>query len=158
MVSNFPALFPFHGDWSRYVEDLYAIYQDELVHGGLEFRDFPVKTQYRPPSLGKGYGFWHVISDGPEEEGRIPDLRRCERIRWIAWMIRNVDTDARISWWRNKRGANTHIVLWMETEDFVVVLAERQGYYLLKTAYCLKAHRRKSFEKERAAFRQAENG
>ena len=99
-----------------------------------------------------------IGEDGPEEDGRLPDLRRCEKIRWIAWMIRNADTDARISWWQNRRGANTHIVIWMEAEEFVVVLAERQGYYLLRTAYCPQSHRRKAFEKEREEFRRAKNG
>ena len=49
-------------------------------------------------------------------------------------MIANAETDTEISWWKNKRKNNTHVVIWHEAENFVVVLAERSGYYLLKSA------------------------
>ena len=107
---SLPELFLFHGNWQEYVDALYAIYEKEIVWGNLTFNGMPVKSQYRPPTDNKGYGFWHVISDGPVETDRIPDLRRCERIRWIAWAINNVDTDQRIKCWKNRRGRDIHIV------------------------------------------------
>jgi len=155
---DLPELVYFHGDWAEYIEKLYTIYEQEIVYGDLKFKGLPVKCQYRPPSQGKGYGFWHVISNGPVEDERIPDLRRCERIRWISWFIRNVGHEPRISWWQNRRGSNTHVVIWIEEEDFAVILAKRSKYYLLKTAYCVTPHRRKTFKKEREKFWQAQNG
>ena len=157
-MTALPDLVLFGGDWNQYVEELYAVYLDDIVNSGLRFQGLPVKSQYRPPSLGKGYGFWHVISDGSTEEDRIPDFRRCERIRWISWLIQNADQDPRISWWENKRGHNTHVVIWIEEEEFVVVLAKRREYYLLKTAYCPKPHRSRTFKKEREKFQRTENG
>lgn len=155
---SLPDLFVFHGDWNRYVEELYAIYLEKIVHSGLMFKGLPVKSQYRPPSHGKGYGFWHVISDGSSEENRIPDFRRCERIRWISWLIENAASDPRISWWENRRGRNTHVVIWIEEEMFVVVLAKRRDYYLLRTAYCPEPHRARTFKRERERFIQSQNG
>jgi len=151
---DLPELVYFHGDWDRYVEELYEIYMREIVNGGLTFKGFPVKCQYRPSALGKGYGFWHVISDGSVEEDRIPDLRRCERIKWISWLIQNVENDSRITWWQNKRGSNPHVVIWIEAEDFAVILAKRSKYYLLKTAYCVSKRRKKTFQKERKRYWQ----
>jgi hypothetical protein len=160
VTTPLPELLTFSGNWPEYVETLYNIYQKQIVQGNLHFLNIPVKTQYRPPSDGKGFGFWHVISEGPEEAERVPDFRRCERIRWIAWAIENVENDPRISWWKNKRGRNTHIVLWIEEEDFAVILAERKGYYLLKTSYCIEEHRRKSMKKDRERYERekARNG
>ena len=152
VTMELPDLFLFHGDWARYIEELYRIYLDEIVNGDLIFQGLPIKCQFRPESKGKGYGFWHVISDGPAEDERLPDLRRCERIQWISWIIRGAGHDSRISWWENKRGRSTNVVLWLEKEDFAVILAKRSRYYLLKTAYCLKPHRRKTFRKEKEAF------
>jgi hypothetical protein len=149
---DLPPLVLFHGDWDRYVEELYDIYMREVVKGHLTFRGLPVKCQYRPSSKGKGYGFWHVISNGPIEEDRVPDLRRCERIKWIPWLIRNVGRDPRISWWCNKRGSNTHVVIWIEEEGFAVIFAKRSKYYLLKTAYCVTQHRKSIFQKEREQY------
>lgn len=156
---DLPELFPFHGDWNTYVEQLYEIYLDEIVYSGVTFRGWPVKSRYEPPTYGKGYGFWHVISDGPMEADRLPDLRRCERIRWVSWIIRMADSDDRIKWWENKRGNSTHAVLWLESHEFTVILAKRRNYYLLKTAYNVTApHRKKSFRKEYERFWDRKKG
>lgn len=148
-----PELLPFQGDWPSYEDELYRVFVAEVVRSGLTFRGQRVSCQYRPPTRGKHFGFWHLISEGEKEEDRVPDLRRCERLRWVPWVIRNADSDARVSWWENQRGSNTHVVLWFEEEDFVVVLAKRADYYLLRTAYCVEnAHRRKGLQRERDAF------
>lgn len=155
---SLPDLFPFHGDWPRYEDELYAIYLETIVRSGITFRGWPVKAQYRPPTKNKGYGFWHLISEGEREDDRIPDMRRCERIRWVAWLIDNAESHVDLSWWGNARGSSRHIVIWHEQENFAVVLAQRNDYFLLKTAYWVKQRRRKDFEREREAFRKAKNG
>jgi len=138
-----------HGnDWETYLEALYRAYLDEVVNAGIAFRGLPLRVQFRPITHGKGFGFWHLISEGKVEEERTPDLRRCERIRWIPWMIRSAESTDDILWWENKRDHNTHVVLWLREENFVVILAKRHDYYLLKSAYTLKPHRAKAFEKE----------
>lgn len=138
----------FGNDWDSYLEALYRIYLDEIVNSGLTFQGFPLRVQFRPMTHGKGFGFRHLISKGESEDERTPDLRRCERIRWIAWIIRNSASNNDIIWWENRRKSNTHTVLWFQRENFVVILAKRQNYYLLKSAYNLAPHRAKVFEKE----------
>lgn len=162
-MSQPPELMPFAGDWASYEEAIYAVYLDSVVRGGLRFQGAPIKAQFRPETRGKGFSFWHLISEAPDrdnrnEDDRIPDLDRCARIRWVAWCIRNAESDG-FSWWENRRKSETHVVIWAEAHDFAVVLAKRQTrdgprYYLLKTAYCLKPHRRASFARERDAFWQ----
>jgi hypothetical protein len=149
---SLPELFPFHGEWSRYEEELYTIYLETIIQSRLIFHGLPVRAKYAPPTKSKGYTFWHLISEGEREEERIPDPRRCERIRWVAWLIQNGTSHKDVSWWENKRGSNTHIVIWHEQENFAVVLAQRNGYFLLKTAYWVKHYRRKDFEREREDF------
>ena len=144
-----PDLMPLQGEWADYVDSIYQVYVEQVANGGLTFNSLRITCQFRPESQGKHFGFWHVISEGESEEDRLPDLRRCERIAWIAYLIANIETDADITWWENKRGANTHLVIWHEAENFVVILAARNGYYLLKSAYCPESHRAKTFIKER---------
>lgn len=127
---SLPELFPFHGDWDRYEDELYEIYLETVVRSGLTFGGLPVRSKYRPPTKNKGYGFWHLISEGEREEERTPDIRRCERIRWVSWLVRNALSDPDITWWENDRWGNTHIVIWHENENFAVVLAKRSGYVL----------------------------
>lgn len=150
-----------YAGWEEYEDAIYAVYLDSVAHAGLTFRGCPVKVRYNPPSKHKGYGFWHLISEAPSqanrnEDDRIPDLSRCERVAWVAWCIRNADAEG-FSWWENERKGETHVVIWAEEHDFAVVLAKRhtpQGprFYLLKTAYCLRPHRIRTFEKERDAW------
>ncbi|WHZ21498.1 MAG: hypothetical protein OJF47_000610 [Nitrospira sp.] len=155
---SLPELFPFHGDWDRYEDELYEIYLETVVRSGLTFGGLPVRSKYRPPTKNKGYGFWHLISEGEREEERTPDIRRCERIRWVSWLVRNALSDSDITWWENDRWGNTHIVIWHENENFAVVLAKRSGYVLLKTAYWVKPYRRKDFEREREEYWRSQKG
>ena len=152
---SLPDLFSFPGDWSSYENELYEIYMDTLVRIPTVFRGLPVNTQYRPASKGKGFGFWHIISEGAVEDDRLPDIKRCARIRWIAWLISNAETNPLISWWENQRGSSTHVVIWIESEDFAVILAKRNDYYLLKSAYWVKSGRKQDFLQEREAYLKA---
>lgn len=144
-----PVIVPFTGIWAEYVEAIYQVYVESVVDADLSFKGLRISCQYRPESQGKHFGFWHVISEGDVEDDRLPDLRRCERITWVAYLIANAENEPDISWWENKRGRDTHVVIWHQAENFVVILAERNGYYLLKTAYCPKSKRVKDFIKER---------
>lgn len=149
---SLPPLFPFSGDWARYEDELHAIYLETIVRTNLTFNGLPVKSQFRPETNGKGFSFWHIISEGPTEEDRTPDLKRCARIRWIGWIITHAKNHADLSWWKNRRGRNTHVVIWHEKEGFAVILAKRNNYYLIKSAYWVKSRRADDFRRERAAF------
>lgn len=164
-MSQSPELLPFGGEWEAYQDSVYEAFLQTFVRADVRFSGWRVKAQYRPETRGKGFSFWHVISEAPSrdnrnEDDRIPDLHRCERIRWIGWTIEQAQRgEAGFSWWENTRRRETRVVIWAESRDFAVVLAKRRGYYLLKTAYCdLKPHRRRSFERERDTFWQARKG
>ena len=151
---SLPEIYEFHGEWSSYVEELYDIYLDDIVNNtSLTFDNLPIRTRFKPMTDGKGFGFWHIISDGEEEDERVPDMRRCECLPWVSYCISQASQPpAPIHWWKNKRGSNTHLVILHEVDGFVVVLAERTGYYLLKTAYFPKSYRLKSMKKERDKY------
>ena len=158
-------LFENYPDWNAYEDALYAAYLQSVAHAGLTFCGDLVKVRFRPEAKRKGYGFWHLISEAPEqanrnEEERIPDLRRCERVRWVAWCIQNADAPG-FSWWENLRWGETHVVIWAEAHDYAVFLAKRKTedgfrFYLLKTAYCLRKRNVDKFRKERDAWRDAQ--
>lgn len=148
-----PPLLLFRGDWERYVEVLYQVYLDEVVNGNLTFMQFSVRCRYDMTAKEKGHGFWHLIQEGPEEENRVPDLKRCERIHWVSWMIRQVGSDPRITWWEEKRGTGADVLIWLEELEYVVVLSRRRRYFLLKTAYCTdKPHKKAALLKKRAEY------
>ncbi|HEX8043210.1 hypothetical protein [Candidatus Deferrimicrobium sp.] len=150
---DFPDIFPFHGNWQTYVEELYTIYINEIVNINLSYDGFPIRFRFHPLTRGKGYGFWHIIQEGSIEEEREPDLRRCERIRWISWIIRNANNNAVISIWEETRGTETNVILWIEEKNYLVILEKRYGYYLLKTAYYTeRRHKIETLKKNRDAY------
>ena len=161
-----PDLMPWNGsDWEVYENAIYEVYLETVAHAGLRFRGDPVSVRFKPPSNQKGYGFWHLISEAPDqanrnEDDRIPNLRRCERVRWVAWCLQNAVAPG-FSWWENQRGRDTHVVVWAEEHDYAVFLAKhtpKNGscYYLLKTAYCLYPRNIRNFVKERDAWLKAQ--
>jgi hypothetical protein len=154
-------LFSGYSHWADYEDAIYAVYLQTVAHAQLTFLGAPVKVRFIPTTKHKGYGFWHLISEAPEqdhrnEDDRIPDMRRCERVRWVAWCIQNAGTPG-FSWWENERKGQTHVVIWAEEHDYAVMLGKRNTaegvrFYLLKTAYCLRSHNVRRFAKERDAY------
>lgn len=140
------------GNWSAYLETIYQCYLDDVVNAKLHYNKLPIKFQFRPMHEGKGFAFWHTISEGDKEENRTADLRRCERISWIAWIVKYASISNLITSWENKRGNNHHVVLFCEAESYVVILAKRNGYYLFKTAYVTTPQRKKQLIRERNEY------
>lgn len=149
-----PELLEFAGDWNAFVDAVYARFVEDLVQHQTHFRGVRVGVRHHPASCGKGHGFWHCVSEGGLEDARTPDLERCRRITWIRAIVENA-TRPEVQHWTNQRGGETRHLLWFR-EEYLVVLAERQGYYLLKTAYPTnREHTKRKLRKERD---QAKNG
>lgn len=142
------------GDTTAYLEAVYQHYFTQVVSGNLIYNGLPIKCQFRPSHNGKGFAFWHAISKGQNEDEREIDFRRCERICWIAWVIQNISLTANnsLTCWENKRGANTHVVLFFEKESYVVILEKRKKHYLFKTAYCANSQRKRQLMREREQY------
>jgi hypothetical protein len=69
------------------------------------------------------------------EEDRIPDFRRCERIRWARPLIEH-DAEPDVLVWTEPRGANDdRIHIYLPDERYLVVLADRGSYILPWTAF-----------------------
>ncbi len=153
-----PDLIPFKafdGDWAAYETELHRIFIAEIARGGLIFRGERVNCRRLPEAAGRWASFWHLVQEGRVEDDRTPDLRRCERIRWVRWVIENAAKHAEIDMWQNTRGTEVNTLLWYR-EEYLVVLGQRQGYLLLRTAYCTDRSRRiAQLRKERDAFRRA---
>jgi hypothetical protein len=150
MIPELITLSHYQGDIEIYLEAVYQIYLSEIVSANLLFLELPIRCQYKPPFKNKHFGFWHLVSEGKKEEDRIINLRRCERIKWISYVLQNAHDFSIIKCWQNERFGNTHIVLWMHQYDFLVILARRKTYLVLKTAYPVtERYQIKKLEKER---------
>lgn len=153
-----PDLLPlaaYGGDWAAYEAELYRIFMADLAKGGVQFGGLGVGCRRNPETEGKWASFWHLVQEGRVEDDRLPDLRRCERIRWVRWVIENAVEHAEIDIWQNTRGTGVNTLLWYR-EEYLVVLGQRQDYWLLRTAYCTEGDLRiYKLRKERDAFSRA---
>ncbi|MDH4203631.1 MAG: hypothetical protein OEV87_12170 [Phycisphaerae bacterium] len=147
----------YSGNWSDYLDQVYLCFCQSLVHSKAYFRDGYVGVRRIPETDGKGFGFWHCISEGKEEDERTPDLERCKRIKWIRAVIDNYDKPE-VDYWTNRRGREICHLVWYK-ETYLVVIAERKNtskgkkYYLLKTAYPTFGRRRiEKLRKERDVY------
>ena len=137
----------FQGDWENYRQELYRIFLNTIVNK-LTFLDLPISCRYFQPIGDMHRCFWHLISQGAlNDEERIPDMQRCERIHWIAHIINN-QYDTELKCWENKRKSNINTVLWLPTERYMIILSNRKEYYLLTTAYVHNDIKSKTNERE----------
>lgn len=149
-----PELLPFEGDWSAYVEKVDAVFCLDLLRSRTRFRARRVSVRSEPRDQGKEAGFWHAISEGSQETERTPDLRRCERVRWIRSLIECGDED-KVCIWETMRGSDRRILIALRDFSYIVVLADRKKYVLFITAfYVEREHRRKKLKKEWRAWKQ----
>jgi hypothetical protein len=138
----------FGGNWDLYLDALYRHFKEDFVESRPRFKGQELRLKRHPLSQGKEATFWHLISEGTEEDKRTPDIRRCERIRWPRPIIEH-NEDRVVKVWKNRRRGETRICLWLEKKDYLVVLADRKGYLLLWTAYLVEQpHRRRSLQKD----------
>jgi hypothetical protein len=142
----------FRGDWTAYEAALHCIFLADIAGARLQFGGIAVGCRRDPEVAGRWASFWHLVQEGRVEDDRTPDLRRCERIRWVRWVIENAATHPRIDEWQNTRGTKVNTLLWY-SEQYLVVLTQRRDYWLLKTAYCTeRSGRIRQLRRERDAF------
>lgn len=139
-----------HGDsFPIYIEAVYAIFRATFIDSQPKFQGRWVRCRRDPIYDSKEAGFWHCTSEGKTEEDRIPDIRRCERIRWLRAVIEN-HSDERVDvWYNDLRGGDIRYSLWFD-EEYLVVLGDRRRYWQLITAFTTdQEHRKRKLRKER---------
>lgn len=153
----------YNRQWNEFLEAVYSAFHGDFVAKRPLFQGVAVYTRYHPAYEGKGATFWHLISEGKEEEERIPDFRRCERIRWPRALIECNDA-VRVKVWETGRGRNKQkekrVICALEDFSYVVILALSGKHYRLITAYNVEyKNRRDRLRKEYEDFlRQKKEG
>jgi hypothetical protein len=149
----------FKGNYSYFLEQVYQIFVEDFINSIPHFQGSPLIYDSRLED-GKEAAFWHIICrDNAITKKRELDIRRCERIPWPCPIIEH-STRAVVSVWRNERKKTnlkrqTRILLWLESMNYIVVLAEKPRRIVFITAYCtdLKSQREK-LRKERDEYRK----
>ncbi len=130
------------GNFALYLEAVYEIFTEEFIRKCPIFRGTRLGLKKHPVTDGKEATFWHMTSEGPDEQNRLPDLRRLERIKWPSFIINNSEHPY-LRVWENSRGSDRSILILHEDENYVVILRKRNGYLLPWTAYLIEHESRK---------------
>ena len=77
---------------------------DDFVARPPSFRGRHIGLKRYPMDRGKEATFWHLISEGQVEAERLPNMRRCERIRWPRPMIHDSETNDLKIWRQERKG------------------------------------------------------
>lgn len=129
--------------WDDYQNVLYATFKKDFINSHPSFRGQQVNIRRHPIEYGKEEAFFHVTCQDYLKDGeRVPDFRRCERIKWVRAFIEHYNCDPNLCvdcegvkiWEEPCHGKNrVHILL--EEERYMVVVEPRESYCLLITAF-----------------------
>lgn len=129
-------------DPTEYIDEIYKVFKSTLVDQNIRFLGRPITYPWHQSYDDKHFCFWHCISKDSgnnAEDDRIPDMRRCERIAWIAYVLEHADDKERIWCWeksvKTKRGRNRHINLYLHEANYLVVLRRKNNRLEFITAY-----------------------
>ncbi|MCI0655401.1 MAG: hypothetical protein L0Y39_13165 [Methylococcaceae bacterium] len=142
----------YDGNWQAYLDAIYECFKQDFIDNKPVFQGRRLGLKRHPMSYGKEATFWHMMPEGMEEEIRMPDLRRCERIRWPKPVIEHND-DPKVKYWVSVKHNEDRIHIWLEEEDYVVVLADRKNFLLPWTAFLVtRDHTRRKLTKEHETY------
>lgn len=131
------------GDFNKFLNVVYDLFKADFIDNKPVYRGMRLGLKKYPVYEGKEATFWHMTSEGDDEETRDPDLRRMERIKWPASLINNSEHPY-LKVWENTRGSKTNILIFHEEERYLVILRKGNGYLLPWTAYLVKHEARKN--------------
>lgn len=142
----------FGGQWPEYEQHIYEIFLEHFVNNSFIYDGTRISCKKHPEINGKSGTFWHIISSGQTESEKEPDLERCSKIAWPKAIMENTDDDNVLVWTDDsyKGGSRTKILL--TDPAYLVILANRNGYSLLWTAYPLRVHSKEKLLKEYKSF------
>ena len=135
----------YNNNWTAYEAALYSIFKHDFIDSHPTYKEKRVSVKHYPIEYGKEEAFFHVTCKNyVGERDRVPDFRRCERIRWIRAFIENYECDSTrceecegIKVWSEPYKCKNRIHLLLEEKRYMVVLEKRNSYYLLITAFYL---------------------
>lgn len=137
------------GKWDEYVEHIYDTFKKDFVENCPLYEGKSVYHRKEPIEYGKEECFFHITcNDYMKTRNRNPDLRRCERIKWVRSFIENQalcetcdDKDVYCSGvlvWSEPHHGKERIHILHEDERYIVVMEKRKNYYLLITAFYIE--------------------
>jgi len=141
----------YNGDYISFIDAVYKVFENDFIKHKTKFKGEELRMKWHPIYQSRAYTFYHLTHKGEDEQNRIPDLRRCERIPWARPVIEKYDTWNLKIWPQKRKGAD-RLCIWLELEDepdYFVIIDIRKDYKLLWTAFVAEyEHEKRKKKKE----------
>lgn len=159
------------GGWAAYDSWILGVLKRDFMDDRPIFRGKPVRLRVKPEHKGRPEGFWHLTSAkmqgmvGEELDtpwGRSLDFKRCERIEWPRAFIEHAgdcscspDLCSGVMVWDTvtrggPSGVKRKTKLFLEERSYLVVLEDRNSYWVLITAFVAEGGSLSSIKREMA--------
>lgn len=140
---------------------MYGIYLNDFVYSDMYFEGRKVIVNQdivRDKSNGcflrKQRSFDHIVTRKNKYSGkRQYDRDRANRIHWVRVVIENGGNALIKRYEKVDAEGNYDIILWYESQDYVVILREMFPDLLLVTGYCVDITEKGKFKSEYKAYR-----
>lgn len=144
-------------DWDTYYDEIYQVFVNDFLIKELTYNGKKVQIKKYPLVGKKEQSFFHITTiDDKNGDVRIPDFRRCERIKWVREFIEHYFCNKEchnclgIHNWIQPFKNRFRTYICNKSKKFLVVLEERSNYYLLITAFYInEKNTKKIYELEK---------
>jgi hypothetical protein len=147
-----------YSDGSALEAAAWAVFQRDFSNAPT-FRTERVNINRKPhpARANRQHSYWHAVTEGQPEEARTtPETKRLERMPWARPVIENEGCpQSSIKVWSNRRNGSTHVCIWFDQINYLVVLKQLPTNYLLKTTYSPESRRKQQLHKEYAAWKKS---
>ena len=125
------------GNYQAYIDAIYDVFFRDFIQHKATFGTNKLNLRFKPLQQNRAYAFYHMTHVGEDEDNRLPDLRRCERMPWARPTTEQAE-EMGLKFWEQDRRNGRRICIWLEAENnenYFVVLSVRKTYVLLLTAF-----------------------
>lgn len=149
----------FKNDWGKYEAALYKEFGKTIKSQNFKYQNKTVGYDKKKSSTSREEIFEHLISEEKDKNdptaGRIPDIRRCERLCWIRPILDNLGS-CEISpmiYPQTLRPSDIREIIYIPELEYVIILRKGRNQYFLITAYRVEDPKRRArFEKNYKNF------
>lgn len=131
----------------KYIDGIYQIFVEEFINQGIYFKGERLGMKRLPKRDNKEATFYHIVSEGEDENNRNIDIERCARIKWPRAILASNYVGLKI--WKNKRKNKKNLLIYFEEINYLIVIRLNPNEKLFWTAYPInKKHRKEKLLKE----------
>jgi len=149
----------FNGNVETYIAHLFSIFERDFITSTPSFQGKRVLHDKKDDN-GRPQAFTHITTEeNRQTKERELCLRRCERIAWIKAVIENADNPKVLVWEKEQqtnKGRAVRIFLFLEDEDFLVILQEiKWGHCLITAIYVDNPNQKRKHKKAYETYKKA---